>query len=73
MRDSTRGRCHGCLSNLMTWNRLLVGGLAFRTEAAALNDHILAMVLCWQRWTELQQRFSEPRDFCCSSLPAANL
>ena len=27
----------------MTWNRLLVGGLAFRTEAAALNDHRLAI------------------------------
>jgi hypothetical protein len=28
----------------MTWKRRLVGGLAFRTEAAALKDHRLAMV-----------------------------
>ncbi|MFM7165306.1 MAG: hypothetical protein ACKO3T_08660, partial [Planctomycetaceae bacterium] len=37
-------------------------GLAFRTEAAALNEHSLAVVLCRQRWLELQQRFSESRD-----------
>ena len=44
MPDGTHGRCQGCLSRVMTWNRLLVGGLAFRTEAAALNDHSLSMV-----------------------------
>ncbi len=45
MPDGTHGRCQGCLSKVMTRMRLLVGGLAFRTEAAALNDHRLAMVL----------------------------
>jgi hypothetical protein len=43
MPDGTHGRCQGCLSKVMTWKRLLLGGLAFRTEATALNDHRLAM------------------------------
>jgi len=73
MPDGTRGRCQGCLSEVLTWKRLLVGGLALRAEAAALYDHSLAMVLCWQMSRELQLRFSESRDFCCSGLPAANL
>ncbi len=72
MRDGTHGRCHGCLSKVMTWSRLLVGGLAFRTEAAALNDHRLAMVHHWRRWIKLQLRFSESRVFCCSGLRFAN-
>ncbi|MFN5625701.1 MAG: hypothetical protein ACK5DM_17260, partial [Planctomyces sp.] len=55
MPDGTHGRCQGCLSKVMTWKRLLLGGLAFRTEAAALNDHRLAMVLHWHRWIQLQQ------------------
>jgi hypothetical protein len=73
MPDGTRARCQGCLSKVMTWNRLLVGGLAFRTETAALNDHRLAMVLCWQRWSDLQLRFSESRVFRCSGLRFANV
>ena len=44
MPDGTHGRCQGYLSKVMTRMQLLVGGLAFRTEAAALNDHRLAMV-----------------------------
>jgi len=73
MPDGTHGRCQGCLSKVMTRKRRLVGGLAFRTEAAALNDHHLAMVLCWQRSIELQLPFLESRVFRCSGLRFANL
>ena len=72
MPDGTHGRCQGCLSKVMTRKRLLVGGLAFPAETAALNDHRLAMVQHWHRWIKLQLRFSESRDFCCSGLRFAN-
>ena len=72
MPGGTRGRCQDCLSKVMTRKRLLVGGLAFRAEAAALNDHSLALLHDWPRWSELQLRVLELRDFSCRGLCLAN-
>jgi hypothetical protein len=43
MPDGTHGGCQRSLRKVMTRKRLLVGGLAFRPEAAALDDHSLDM------------------------------
>ncbi|MEN9555982.1 MAG: hypothetical protein RLZZ232_2268 [Planctomycetota bacterium] len=51
MPDGTHGRCQRSLRKVMTRKRLLVGGLTFRPEAAALDDHSLAMVLCRHCWS----------------------